>query len=99
MNAFRLVELLTKVVTLFVGVALMGGGAFLANRSTKSAAFAALAGFSVVASDFVRSWSFMMAIRFGFAPAYSHQLVSLVEVVTVPGFLILAIRSLPARAS
>ncbi len=99
MNSFRIVQLLIRLSTLTLGVALMGGGAFLAGRSIKSAFWAAMGGFSVIVADLVRSWIPLLTIRAGIPVMYPFQLVSIVESIAVFGTLILAVRSLPSRTS
>ncbi len=99
MNSFRIVELATRLATLTLGAALMGGGAFLANRSIKSAFWAAIAGFSVIAAELVRSWIPMFTVRLGIAIDYPFQLVAMLESAAVFGSLIIAIRALPSRTT
>jgi hypothetical protein len=99
MNEFRLAHVVVIVANLFLGIALMGGGAFLARRSLASASWAALAGFGVVAADVLRASATMMMVRYGVSAFYVHAPISLAEAVLSMGGLMMAVHSLPPRAA
>ncbi len=96
-NEFRLAHLATILANLLLGIALMGGGAFVAKRSIASATWAAIAGFGVVSADILRGMLVPLAFRYGFPPFYLYLPISIAEAVCSMGGLVMAIRALPPR--
>lgn len=99
MNERLIAHLVSIAANLFLGIALMTGGAFLARRSVASGAWAALAGFAVVSADILRSWARPIMIRDHLPALYVYMPISLLEAVVSTGALMLAIHSLPPRFS
>ena len=98
-NEMRLAHLAAVLANLLLGIALMGGGAFLARRSIASATWAVIAGFAVVSADVLRASAMPLVIRFGIPSFYLYAPISLAEATVSMGGLILAIRALPPRTS
>jgi hypothetical protein len=99
MNPFRFSELLSISANLLLGIALMGGGAFLARRSLASATWMVIAGFGVVSADVLRSMMPAMMVRFQIAPFYAFAPISLFEAVVSLGGIFMAIQTLPPRTA
>ena len=98
-NQVRLAHLVEIVANLFLGIALMGGGAFLARRSLASASWAAIAGFAVVSADILRAFAQTIMIRYAIAAYYVYVPISLFEAVVSMGGLLMAIHTLPPRTT